>query len=80
MKLLQVDKPSLEKVLRMIEAGKNEGAKLEAGGNRIGEEGFFVEPTVFSNVTDEMTIAREEVNILFENISITSIVFTLKII
>lgn len=46
----------------MIEAGKNEGAKLEAGGSRIGKEGFFVEPTVFSNVTDNMTIAREEVN------------------
>lgn len=45
----------------MIEAGKNEGAQLEAGGSQIGEEGFFVQPTVFSNVTDNMTIAKEEV-------------------
>uniref|UniRef100_V5GV38 Retinal dehydrogenase 2 n=1 Tax=Anoplophora glabripennis TaxID=217634 RepID=V5GV38_ANOGL len=57
----QIDKPSLDKVLRMIEAGKNEGAQLEAGGSQIGEEGFFVQPTVFSNVTDDMTIAREEI-------------------
>lgn len=57
----QIDKPSLDKVLRMIEAGKNEGAQLEAGGSQIGEEGFFVQPTVFSNVTDNMTIAKEEI-------------------
>lgn len=56
-----MDQPSLDKVLRMIESGKKEGAKLEAGGNRIGDIGYFVEPTVFSNVTDSMTIAKEEV-------------------
>lgn len=48
----------------MIEAGKNEGAKLVAGGSRIGTEGFFVQPTVFSDVTDTMTIARQEVKSL----------------
>lgn len=45
----------------MIEAGKKEGAKLETGGNRCGKEGYFVEPTVFSNVKDNMTIATDEV-------------------
>lgn len=45
----------------MIESGKKEGAKLETGGKRIGNEGFFVEPTVFSNVQDNMTIATDEV-------------------
>lgn len=51
----------MDKILRLIESGKKEGAKLECGGQRIGTEGFFVQPTVFSNVTDNMTIAREEV-------------------
>lgn len=45
----------------MIESGKREGAKLEAGGGVHGNEGYFVQPTVFSNVTDTMRIAREEV-------------------
>ena len=45
----------------MIESGKSEGAKLEAGGSRHGQEGYFVQPTVFSDVTDDMTIAKEEV-------------------
>lgn len=48
----------------LIETGKKEGAKLETGGGRIGTEGYFVKPTVFSNVTDDMTIAREEVLLL----------------
>lgn len=61
----------MDKILRMIEAGKKEGAKLETGGSRIGNEGYFVEPTVFSNVTDNMTIAKDEVSLLvFYNQSI----------
>lgn len=46
----------------MIESGKKEGAKVEAGGSKVGDIGYFVYPTVFSNVTDKMRIAREEVN------------------
>jgi aldehyde dehydrogenase (NAD+) len=49
------------KVLKYIEYGKEDGAKLEAGGKRFGSEGFFLEPTVFSNVTDDMRIARDEI-------------------
>lgn len=60
---IQIDKPSLDKILRMVESGVKEGAKLQTGGQRIGTEGFFVQPTVFSNVTDNMTIAKEEVKI-----------------
>lgn len=52
---------SQAKILAYIETAKQEGAKLETGGKRWGTEGFFVEPTVFSNVTDTMKIAREEV-------------------
>ena len=44
----------------MIESGKSEGAKLESGGGRWkgNEKGYFVEPTVFSGVKDQMRIAR----------------------
>lgn len=45
-----------------IEKGKAEGARLECGGARLGSKGYFVQPTVFSGVTDSMTIAREEVS------------------
>ena len=60
--LLQVDKEQYNKVLEMIESGKSEGAKLESGGSRWdgNEKGYFVQPTVFSNVNDQMRIARQE--------------------
>ena len=45
----------------MIESGKKEGAKLVQGGGRVGEKGYFISPTVFADVKDNMTIAREEV-------------------
>lgn len=57
----QVDDEMFNKVLSLIESGKKEGAKLECGGERFGNEGFFVKPTVFSNVADDMKIAREEI-------------------
>jgi aldehyde dehydrogenase (NAD+) len=57
----QVDQTQLEKVLGYIEAGQREGAKLTCGGARVGDKGYFVEPTVFSDVQDNMTIAREEI-------------------
>ncbi|MDO1581390.1 betaine-aldehyde dehydrogenase [Rhizobium oryzicola] len=54
----------LEKVLGYIEKGKAEGARLITGGgipNAVSGEGFYVQPTVFADVTDDMTIAREEI-------------------
>lgn len=47
----------------MIDSGKEEGAKLVTGGERIGNKGYFVAPTVFADVKDDMTIAKEEVKI-----------------
>ena len=44
-----------------IESGKKEGAKLLTGGKRHGTKGYFVEPTVFADVQDNMTIAKEEI-------------------
>jgi aldehyde dehydrogenase (NAD+) len=57
----KIDKPSLDKILRLVASGKEQGAKLETGGAQIGTEGYFVQPTVFSNVTDQMSIAKEEI-------------------
>src|SRR6201997_2594956 len=59
-----VSQEQMQTVLSYIESGKKEGAKLVAGGNRVsvdGGKGFFVEPTVFRGVTNDMKIAREEI-------------------
>jgi len=48
-------------VMGFIEQGKSEGATLVCGGNAIDGDGWFIEPTVFADVTDDMTIAREEI-------------------
>ncbi|SFB14931.1 aldehyde dehydrogenase (NAD+) [Lentibacillus halodurans] len=48
-------------VLNYIDTGKTEGARLVAGGRKAFDKGYFVEPTVFADVEDDMTIAREEI-------------------
>jgi len=48
-------------VMGYVRAGLDEGARLVAGGARVDRPGFWVEPTVFADVTDDMTIAREEI-------------------
>jgi aldehyde dehydrogenase (NAD+) len=59
-----VSQEQMQTVLGYIEAGKKDGAKLVAGGNRVavdGGKGFFIEPTIFGDVKNNMTIAREEI-------------------
>merc|ERR1711967_106092 len=56
-----VDKVQFDKVLGYIEAGKKDGAKLLVGGAKNADKGYFVQPTVFSEVTDNMKIAKEEI-------------------
>ena len=56
-----VSQRQLDIVLEYFEKAKNEGARLITGGNPIAGDGFFIEPTVFADVTDDMTIACEEV-------------------
>lgn len=56
-----MDKEQFDKVLGYIESGKEQGAKLECGGSRHGSKGYFIQPTIFSNVTEDMKIAQEEV-------------------
>jgi len=57
----QVSDEQMQKILGYVDIGKKEGAKLVSGGRRLGDRGFFVEPTVFDRVTDDMTIARDEI-------------------
>lgn len=59
-----VSQEQLERVTGYIETGKREGAKTTTGGERAGGElaqGYFVQPTIFDAVRDDMTIAREEI-------------------
>jgi len=57
----QVSKEQFDKILGFIAAGKREGARVVAGGERGASKGYFVRPTVFEGVTDSMTIARQEI-------------------
>jgi len=57
----QVDQEEFDKILSLIDSGKKEGAKLECGGGRFGDKGYFIQPTVFSGVNDDMRIAKEEI-------------------
>jgi aldehyde dehydrogenase (NAD+) len=57
----QVDDVQFDKVMGYIESGKKDGAKLVCGGGRVGDRGYFIEPTVFADVQDNMKIAEEEI-------------------
>jgi aldehyde dehydrogenase (NAD+) len=57
----QVDDIQFEKVMSYIDSGREEGAKLVCGGDRVGDRGYFIQPTVFADVQDDMKIAREEI-------------------
>ena len=57
----QVSQEQLDKILHYCKLGETEGARLVAGGVRKGQAGFFVEPTIFDDVKDSMTIARDEI-------------------
>ncbi|MDK1492933.1 aldehyde dehydrogenase [Sinorhizobium sp. 7-81] len=58
-----IEEKHLNKVLRLIDRGRKDGAKVSFGGDRVREEtgGYFVEPTIFEGVTNDMMIAREEI-------------------
>lgn len=69
----QIDKEMFDKVIGFINAGKTEGARCIAGGGRQGKVGFFVQPTVFADVKDDMKIAREEVRKNFRSSNLENI-------
>jgi aldehyde dehydrogenase (NAD+) len=51
----------MKRVLDYIEVGKNEGARIAAGGTRHGDTGYFVNPTIFTEVEHDMRISQEEI-------------------
>lgn len=57
----QIDRQQFDKIMDLIESGKQEGARLEYGGAALGEKGLFIQPTIFSGVKDHMRIAKEEI-------------------
>jgi len=57
----QIDATQTKKILELIESGKKEGAKLITGGKRLDRKGYYIEPTVFADVKDDMRIAKEEI-------------------
>ncbi|KAJ0986678.1 hypothetical protein J5N97_005034 [Dioscorea zingiberensis] len=57
----QIDEEQFNKILRYIQAGKDSGATLVSGGDRVGSKGYYIQPTIFSDVKDGMLIAKEEI-------------------
>lgn len=57
----QVSQEQLDKILGYVELGEKQGAKRVVGGERFGDRGFYVAPTIFDDVKDDMAIARDEI-------------------
>jgi aldehyde dehydrogenase (NAD+) len=57
----QVSQEQMDKVLGYVDLGTKQGAKVVTGGKRVGAKGYFVEPTIFDNVKDDMAIAKDEI-------------------
>ncbi|KAI1266310.1 aldehyde dehydrogenase [Xylariaceae sp. FL1019] len=57
----QVSQLQYDRIMGYIEDGKKAGAKVETGGSRHGDKGYFIQPTIFSNVTADMKIMKEEI-------------------
>jgi len=57
----QIDETQYSKILGLIKLGQSEGAKLMVGGGAAADKGYFIQPTVFADVEDHHTIAKEEI-------------------
>lgn len=57
----QISQVQYDRIMGYINSGKEEGATLETGGQRHGEKGYFIQPTIFSNATPNMKIMKEEI-------------------
>lgn len=57
----QVSQLQYDRIMAYIKSGTDAGAKIETGGERHGKEGYFIKPTIFSNVTEDMKIMQEEI-------------------
>ena len=57
----QIDRAQFDKIMGYIDSGKSSGANCISGGDRVGEKGYFVAPTIFDDVSDDMPIATDEI-------------------
>jgi aldehyde dehydrogenase (NAD+) len=57
----QIDRAQYDKILSYIDKGREQGARCVTGGERFGDKGFFVQPTIFADVQDDMAIATDEI-------------------
>ncbi|VAI85068.1 unnamed protein product [Triticum turgidum subsp. durum] len=57
----QIDDEQFKKILRYIKSGVDSGATLVTGGDKLGDKGYYIQPTIFSDVQDGMKIAQEEI-------------------
>jgi len=57
----QVDQAQFDKIMSYIDSGRNQGAKCVAGGERFGDKGYFIKPTIFADVEDTMAVATDEI-------------------
>lgn len=57
----QVSQLQFDRIMGYIDEGKKSGAKVELGGERHGTDGYFIQPTIFSNVTEDMKIVKDEI-------------------
>jgi len=57
----QVSQTQYDRIMNYIQAGKDEGAKVHIGGERIGTEGYFMQPTLFTDTKPDMKIVKEEI-------------------
>ncbi len=57
----QISQEQCDRIMGYIDVGVSEGANLLSGGKRVGSKGYFIQPTIFSGVKDNMRIAKEEI-------------------
>jgi aldehyde dehydrogenase (NAD+) len=57
----QISQEQCDRIMGYIDIGISEGANLLSGGKRVGNKGYFIQPTIFDGVKDNMRIAREEI-------------------
>ncbi|KAK4358230.1 hypothetical protein RND71_023840 [Anisodus tanguticus] len=57
----KIDSKQFEKIMKYIRSGVESGATLETAGERFGEKGYYIKPTVFSNIKDDMLIVQDEI-------------------
>jgi aldehyde dehydrogenase (NAD+) len=57
----QIDKELFDKIMQYIESGQKDGAKVECGGERSGDKGFFIQPTVLTNVNEDLLATKEDI-------------------